>query len=50
METITMRIVQYQDGTWGVQLELTGLTSEKQAQAGMQHMEKMLCSGEIKTQ
>lgn len=50
METITMRIVQYPDGTWGVHLELTGLTSEKQALAGMRHMERMLCDGEIKTQ
>ena len=50
METITMRVVQYMDGTWGVQLELTGLASEKQAQAGMHHMERMLCAGEIKTQ
>ena len=50
METITMRVVQYLDGTWGVQLELTGLASEKQAQAGMHHMERMLCAGEIKTQ
>jgi len=34
----------------GVQLELTGLTSEKQALAGMHHMERLLCAGEIKTQ
>lgn len=50
METITMRPVQYPDGTWGVELTVTGLTSEKQAEAAMLHMERLFCAGKIKEQ
>ena len=42
-----MRPVQYQDGTWGVELTVTGLTSEQQAEAAMQHMQRMFCAEEV---
>lgn len=45
--TITMRPVSYDDGTHGVELVVTGLASEQQALAAMQHMQRMFCGGEI---
>lgn len=50
METITMRPVLYGDGTWGVELTVTGLTSEQQAEAAMQHMQRLFCAKEINEQ
>lgn len=47
METISMRPVQYPDGTWGVELTVTGLTSEQQAEAAMQYMQRLFCAEEI---
>lgn len=50
MKTITMRPVQYPDGTWGVELIVTGLASEQQAEAAMHYMQELFCAAEIKTQ
>ena len=50
MPTITMRPVQYQDGSWGVELTVTGLENEHQAEAAMLHMERLFCAAPIQTQ
>lgn len=50
MPTITMRPVQYPDGSWGVELTVTGLVSEKQAEAAMLHMGRLFCAAPIQTQ
>lgn len=50
MPTITMRPVQYPDGSWGVELTVTGLESEHQAEAAMLHMERLFCAAPIQTQ
>lgn len=49
--TISMRPVQYtDDGSWGVELTVTGLASEQQADAAMLHMQRLFCGDEIKEQ
>lgn len=45
--TISMRPVRYEDGTYGVELTVTGLASEQQAEAAMQHMQRLFCGHEI---
>jgi hypothetical protein len=51
MEAISMRTVQFtDDGSWGVELTVTGLVSEKQAEAAMQHMQRLFCAEEITEQ
>lgn len=48
--TFSMQPVRYPDGSWGVAVNVTGLVSEQQAEAAMQHMQRLFCSAEIKTQ
>lgn len=48
--TISMRPVRYEDGSYGVELTVTGLANEQQAEAAMQHMERLFCAEEIKEQ
>lgn len=45
--TFSMQPVRYDNGSWGVAVQLTGLTSKQQAQAAMQHMERLFCGAEI---
>jgi hypothetical protein len=44
--TISMRPVRYEE-SWGVELIVSGLSSEQQAEAAMQHMQRLFCAGEI---
>lgn len=46
--TISMQVVTYEDGTYGVSVFLTGLQSEQGAQHALSHMERMFCGQEIK--
>lgn len=48
--TFTMRPVRYEDESYGVEVIVTGLKSEQQAEAAMQHMQHLFCSEEIKEQ
>jgi hypothetical protein len=45
--TISMRPVEYPDGSFGVELILSGLVSMDQANAAMNHMQKLFCGEEI---
>lgn len=45
--TISMRPVLYEDGSFGVELTMTGLTSQQQAQAAILHMQRLFCGQEI---
>ena len=45
--TFSMQPVKYEDGSWGVSVQVTGLTSEQQAEAAMQHMQKLFCGAPI---
>lgn len=45
--TFSMRPVKYEDGSWGVSVQVTGLVSEQQAEAAMQHMQKLFCGAQI---
>lgn len=45
--TFSMQPVKYKDGSWGVSVQVTGLTSEQQAEAAMQHMQKLFCGAPI---
>ncbi len=45
--TFSMQPVRYEDGTWGVTVQVTGLTSEQQAEAAMQHMQNLFCGAQI---
>ncbi len=47
MPTFSMQPVKYEDGSWGVSVQLTGLVSEQQAEAARQHMQKTFCGAEI---
>ena len=42
-----MQPVKYEDGSWGVSVQVTGLTSEQQAEAAMQHMQNLFCGAQI---
>lgn len=44
--TFSMQPVRYPDGSWGVSVQVTGLTSEQQAEAAMLHMQKLFCGVE----
>lgn len=46
-QLLSMQPVKYEDGSWGVSVQLTGLVSEQQAEAAMQHMQKIFCGAEI---
>lgn len=45
--TFSMHPVQYEDGTWGVSVMITGLKNEQQAEAAMGFMQKAFCGAEI---
>lgn len=47
MPAFSMQSVKYEDGSWGVSVQVTGLTSEQQAEAAMQHMQKLFCGASI---
>lgn len=49
-KTISMRPVRYEDGSFGVDVSVTGLESEKQAELAMQHMQTLFCGQEIQEQ
>ena len=44
---ISMKSVQHPDGSYSVELTVTGLSSEDQANAVMQHMQRLFCGEEI---
>jgi hypothetical protein len=46
--TISMKWVRYDEGHFGVELVVTGLESQQQAETAMAHMERQLCGTEIK--
>lgn len=48
MPTFSMQPVSYEDGSWGVSVQVTGLISEQQAYAAMQHMQQLFCGAEVK--
>jgi len=45
--TFSMQPVKYEDGSWGVSVQVTGLASEQQAEAAMAHMQKLFCGAQI---
>jgi len=45
--TISLSKVQHDDGSFGVELIVSGLTSEAQANAAMDHLERTLCGPEF---
>lgn len=45
--TFSMMPIQLENGSWGVSVQISGLESEQQAQAAMQHMQDLFCSSEI---
>lgn len=45
--TFSMQPVRYEDGSWGVSVQVTGLASEQQALVAMQHMQTLFCGAEI---
>ena len=45
--TISMRAVHYEDGSYGVALEVTGLASKQQAESAIAHMQRLFCGQEI---
>ncbi|OHV93728.1 hypothetical protein AKG95_28665 (plasmid) [Janthinobacterium lividum] len=47
--TLSMRWVRHAEGEYAVELTLSGLTSEQQAEAAIAHMQKMLCGPEFTT-
>jgi hypothetical protein len=49
MTTISMRWLKHEDGSYGVELLVSGLTSEAQAEAAMVHLQRTLCGQEIST-
>jgi hypothetical protein len=48
--TISMQTVRYEDGTFGVDLYVTGLTSQAHADAACEHMQVLFCGNEITAQ
>lgn len=50
MPTISIRCVQFIEGSWGVELTVTGLTTEQQSEAAALHMERLFCAEPIQTQ
>lgn len=45
--TFSMRSVVYSDGSYGVELILSGLTSERQAEEAISLMQEAFCGQEI---
>lgn len=48
--TISIQSVDYPDGSYGVNVFLTGLTSPAHADAACEHMALLFCGDEIKMQ
>jgi len=46
-KTISMRPVRYADGSYGVDVSVTGLESEKHTELAMQHMQRLFCGEQI---
>lgn len=47
VSTFSMRPVRYEDGSFCVEVTVTGLVSEQQAEAVINHMQKLFCGAEI---
>lgn len=45
--TISMHWIRLEDGSYGVQLLVTGLSSQAQAEAAMDHMQQLMCGQQI---
>jgi hypothetical protein len=46
--TFSMQPIEYPDGSWGVTVYVTGLATQQQAEAAMNHMQRLFCGAEIK--
>lgn len=46
---LSMNWVQYPDGSYGVEIYLTGFSSKAEAEAAMDHVQRQLCANEIPT-
>jgi len=46
--SFTMNWVRFEDGSYGVDLKLHGLATQRQAEAAMEHMQRLFCGPEIK--
>lgn len=42
--TISIRTAKYEDDSWGVEVFVTGLNSEAEANAAADHMQKLFCA------
>lgn len=47
---ISMRIIPAEDGTFTVELDVTGLKDEAQAEAAMLHMQNLFCGEQFQIQ
>ncbi len=45
--TMSMRWIENGDGSFAVEVLVTGLSSQPQAEAAMAHMQRLFCAGEI---
>lgn len=45
--SISMRWVQQEDGSYAVEMMVSGLASQQQAEAAMLHLQRKLCDGEL---
>ena len=45
--SISMRPVDYGNGTWGVEVTIAGLNSAEEAETAMLFVQSMLCGAEI---
>lgn len=47
--TISMRSVKNSDNSFQVEMVITGLLNEQQADAALAHLERVLCASEVST-
>lgn len=48
--TLSIVPIRQEDGSYGVNVFVTGLASEKEAEAAAKYIEQLLCGDEIKAQ
>lgn len=46
--SFVMKWVKFEDGSYGVDLQLHGLATQQQAEAAMEYMQRLFCGAEIK--
>jgi hypothetical protein len=47
--TVSIQWVKYEDGSYGIELVISGLNSLEEAEAGIDHIERKLCGQPIAT-